>query len=61
MALAGIDLIAAHIAALDPDTERARDRLDVEIGPDLAKLLVAGLTRRSVSVPLARPLAAAAA
>jgi hypothetical protein len=49
-----LDLLAAHMAALDPQTERARDRLDREIGPELAKVLVAGLSARSVAVPLAR-------
>ena len=57
---AGLDLLAAHLAALDPDTTRARDRLEHEIGSDLATLLVAALSRR-ISVPLARPVAAAAA
>ncbi|MGH2999753.1 MAG: hypothetical protein ACRDNM_10670 [Gaiellaceae bacterium] len=55
----GLDLLAAHLAGLDPDTERARDRLERKIGRDLATLLVAALSR-SVSIPLARPLAAAA-
>ena len=49
-----LDLLAAHMAGLDPDTERARDRLERELGPDLTKLLVSGLSRRSVAVPLAR-------
>jgi hypothetical protein len=48
------DLLAAHMAALDPDTERARERLDREVGPALARLLVAGLSKRSVTGPLAR-------
>jgi hypothetical protein len=56
-----LDLLAVHMAGLDPDTERARDRLGEAIGPDLATLLVAALSRRSIRVPLARPLAAAAA
>jgi len=59
--LAGNDLIAAHLSALDPDADRARDRLERAIGPDLATLLVAALSRRSVTGPSARPLAAAAA
>ena len=49
-----LDLLAAHMAALDPKTERARDRLDREIGADLAKVLVAGLSARSVAAPLGR-------
>jgi hypothetical protein len=59
--LARNDLVAAHLAALDPDAVRARDRLDRAIGPDLATLLVAALSRRSVHAPLGRPRAAAAA
>ena len=56
----GLDLLAAHLACLDPDCARARDRLELAIGSDLATLLVAALSR-SVSGPLARPLAAVAA
>jgi hypothetical protein len=44
----GLDLLAAHLAGLDPDSERARDRLERAIGSDLATLLVAALSRRSV-------------
>jgi hypothetical protein len=55
-----LDLLAAHMAALDPETERARDRLDREIGPDLARVLVAGLSKRSVAIPLGRPVLVAA-
>jgi hypothetical protein len=55
-----LDRLAAHLAGLDPDTARARDRLESEIGPDLATLLVAALSR-SMTAPLARPLAAVAA
>lgn len=57
----GLDLLAAHMAGLDPDTQRARDRLQDAIGSDLATLLVAALSRRSNRVPLARPLAVVAA
>ena len=57
----GLDLLAAHMAGLDPDTQRARERLQDAIGSDLATLLVAALSRRSRRVPLARPLAAVAA
>ena len=56
----GLDLIAVHLAGLDPDVERARDRLEDAIGSDLAMLLVAALSKRSVSHPLARPIAVAA-
>lgn len=56
----GLGRLAAHLAALDPDRVCARTRLERQIGPDLTTLLVAALSR-SVSVPLARPLAAAAA
>jgi hypothetical protein len=57
---AGLDLLSAHLAALDPDSARARDRLEEAIGPDLATLLVAALSRRSVASPLGRPIAVAA-
>ncbi len=56
---AGLGRLATHLAGLDPDTVCARKRLEHRIGPDLATLLVAALSR-SVSVPLARPLAAVA-
>jgi hypothetical protein len=56
----GLDLLAAHLACLDPDADCARVRLERAIGSDLATLLVAALSR-SVSGPLARPLAAVAA
>jgi hypothetical protein len=57
----GLDLIAVHLAGLDPDAERARDRLEKTLGADLATLLVAALSKRSVSPPLARPATAVAA
>jgi hypothetical protein len=56
----GLDRLAAHLTALDPDTDPARARLERKIGADLATLLVAALSR-SVTSPLARPLAAVAA
>jgi hypothetical protein len=56
----GLDLIAVHLAGLDADVERARERLEDVIGSDLATLLVAALSKRSVSHPLARPIAVAA-
>jgi hypothetical protein len=49
-----LDLLATHLAGLDPETERARDRLEGQIGGDLATLLVAALSRKSAPVPLAR-------
>lgn len=58
---AGLDLIAAHLEALEPDAKRARERLEREIGRDLAALLVAGLSRRSTRDAPAGPLAAAVA
>jgi hypothetical protein len=57
----GLDRLAAHLAVFDPVSEPARGRLEEAIGSDLATLLVAALSHRSVGVPLARPLAAAAA
>lgn len=57
----GLDLIAVHLAGLDLDGERARERLQRAIGPDLATLLVAALARRSVGEPAARPPTAVAA
>ena len=50
----GLDLLAVHIAGFDPDTRRARERLEAELGGDLATLLVAALSRRSAPGPLAR-------
>jgi hypothetical protein len=40
----GIDLLAAHCASLDPATATARERLDEEIGPELARKLVFALS-----------------
>jgi hypothetical protein len=39
----GLDLVAAHCASLDPDSVSARDRLDVALGPNLARMLVFAL------------------
>ncbi|HXR10905.1 MAG TPA: hypothetical protein VN770_01305 [Gaiellaceae bacterium] len=39
----GLDLLAAHLSALDPDHERARERLDRVIGPQMAQFLVGAL------------------
>jgi hypothetical protein len=41
----GLDLLATHLACLDPDTECARDRLEREIGPRLARLLLTALSQ----------------
>ncbi|HEY5057781.1 MAG TPA: hypothetical protein VII51_02075 [Gaiellaceae bacterium] len=42
--LAGLDLLLAHCASLDPDRSTARERLDEALGPDLAKKLVFALS-----------------
>lgn len=42
--LAGLDLLAAHCANLDPETPTARERLDVVLGPELARKLVFALS-----------------
>jgi hypothetical protein len=42
--LAGLDLLAAHCAALDPDAPTARERLDNALGPELARKLVYALS-----------------
>jgi hypothetical protein len=40
----GNDLLLAHVASLDPDTRRARDRLDAALGPQLAHKLMFALS-----------------
>jgi hypothetical protein len=57
----GLDLIAAHLAGLDSDVEPARHRLEHAIGADLATLLVAALSKRSMSQLVPRPATAVAA
>ena len=52
---AGLDLLAAHLVGLDPETEPARDRLEHAIGPKLAGFLVSAL----VPHPCAQARAAA--
>jgi hypothetical protein len=52
----GLDLLATHLAALDPDHERARERLDRALGPRLAQFLVGALSSHPF---LARAAAAA--
>ena len=42
--VAGLDLLAAHCANLDPDTPNARARLDDALGPELARKLVFALS-----------------
>lgn len=42
--LAGLELLAAHCASLDPDTATARERLDEALGPELARKLVFALS-----------------
>jgi len=39
-----LDLLAAHCANLDPATPTARERLDVSLGPELARKLVFALS-----------------
>ena len=41
--LAGLDLLAAHCAALDPEAPTARERLDALLGVELAAKLVFAL------------------
>jgi len=41
--LAGLDLLAAHCANLGPATPTARERLDIALGPELARKLVFAL------------------
>jgi hypothetical protein len=40
----GLDRLAALLAGLDPDHVRARDRLEREIGAQLASFLVSALS-----------------
>jgi hypothetical protein len=42
----GLELLSAHLASFDPETPTARERLDLELGSDLAAFLVAALTVR---------------
>jgi hypothetical protein len=39
----GATLLAAHCNSLDPSAATARERLDAEIGPELARVLVFAL------------------
>jgi hypothetical protein len=42
----GVQLLAAHLESFDPDAAKARDRLDVELGNELARKLVFALAAR---------------
>jgi hypothetical protein len=61
----GLDLLAAHCAALHLETMTARERLDDLLGPELARKLVFALSggsehrERSRSLLYARPVFAA--
>jgi hypothetical protein len=46
----GLDLLAAHLAGLDPDTERARARLERRLGADLTRLLLHALCGRHAAI-----------
>jgi hypothetical protein len=39
----GLELLAAHSASLEVDTATARERLDIALGPNLARKLVFAL------------------
>jgi ABC-type lipoprotein export system ATPase subunit len=57
----GLALLAAHCAALDPDTPTAAERLEQELGHELAHKLVFALSGGSRRrVPPARALRARA-
>jgi hypothetical protein len=43
----GLALLAAHCASLDPDAPSARDRLEAELGAELAQKLVVALSTGS--------------
>jgi hypothetical protein len=43
----GIELLAAHSMSLEPDTATARERLDIALGPELARKLVFALCART--------------
>jgi len=42
----GLKLLAAHLESLDPETVTARDRLDRQLGHELARKLVFALAAR---------------
>ena len=43
----GVRLLAAHLQSLDPSTVQARERLDTELGDELARKLVFALAAHS--------------
>jgi hypothetical protein len=43
----GVELLAAHLDSLDPEAVTARDRLDGQLGPELARKLVFALAART--------------
>jgi hypothetical protein len=49
----GLDLLAAHLAGLDPDYEPARERLEHALGPRLAGFLVSALVPHPYAAPTA--------
>jgi hypothetical protein len=42
----GVRLLAQHLVSLDPEAAPARERLEEEIGPELARKLVFALAQR---------------
>jgi hypothetical protein len=42
----GVRLLARHLESLDTEAASARERLEEEIGPELARMLVFALTPR---------------
>jgi hypothetical protein len=42
----GVRLLEQHLASLDPDAVPARERLEEELGPELARKLVFALAPR---------------
>jgi anti-sigma factor RsiW len=42
----GVRLLEQHLESFDPEAVPARERLDVELGPELARKLVFALARR---------------
>jgi hypothetical protein len=42
----GVQLLAAHLESLDPEAAKARERLDLQLGNELARKLVFALAAR---------------
>lgn len=42
----GVQLLAAHLESLDPEVAQARERLDLQLGDELARKLVFALAAR---------------